>query len=97
MVVVQELAQQYWINRVEACQHLIERLPDNAFVFLVMKRISIFQAVLISKACVTAAVPTQGRSIRGPFIVIGLDCGAQYRESGSLVLTFLMKTIARLP
>ena len=52
---------------------------------------------LNSVTCVTGAVPTQGRSIRGPFIVIGLQCGAQYRESGSLVLTFLMKTIARLP
>ena len=33
MVVVQELTQQDWINRVEACQHLIERLPDDAVVF----------------------------------------------------------------
>ena len=98
MTVVQELTQQDWINRVEACQHLIERLPDDAVVFLlVMKRISIFQAVLISKTRVTAAVSTQGRSIRGPFIVIGLQCGAQYRELGSLFLTFLMKTIARFP
>jgi len=30
MAVVQELTQQDWINRVEACQHLIERLPDDA-------------------------------------------------------------------
>jgi len=52
-----------------------------------MKRISIFHAVLINKTCITGAGPTQGRSIRGPFIVIGLQCGAQYRESGSLVLT----------
>jgi len=29
MVVVQELTQQDWINGVEACQHLIERLPDD--------------------------------------------------------------------
>ena len=57
MAVVQELTQQDWINRVEACQHLIERLPDDAggFFFL-MKRISIFQAVLISESCVTGAV-----------------------------------------
>jgi len=34
MVVVQELAEQDWINRVEACQHLIERLPDDAVFFL---------------------------------------------------------------
>jgi len=55
MVVVQELTQQDWINRV--CEHLIERLPDEAVAFfLVMKRISIFQAVLISKTCVTGAV-----------------------------------------
>jgi len=33
MVVVQELTQQDCINRVEACQHLIERLPDDAVVF----------------------------------------------------------------
>jgi len=33
MVVVQELTQQDWINRVEACQHLIERLPDDTVVF----------------------------------------------------------------
>jgi len=33
MVVVQELTQQDWINRTEACQHLIERLPDDAVVF----------------------------------------------------------------
>jgi len=33
MVVVQELTQQDWINRVQACQHLIERLPDDAVVF----------------------------------------------------------------
>jgi len=57
----------------------------------------IFQAVLISKTCITGAVPTQGRSIRGPFIVIRLQCGAQYWESGLLLLTFLLKTIARLP
>ena len=31
MVVVQELTQQEWINRV--CEHLIERLPDDAVVF----------------------------------------------------------------
>jgi len=33
MAVFQELTQQDWINRVEACQHLIERLPDDAVVF----------------------------------------------------------------
>jgi len=33
MAVVQELTQQDWINRAEACQHLIERLPDDAIVF----------------------------------------------------------------
>ena len=33
MVVVQEVTQQDWINRVEACQHLIERLPEDAVVF----------------------------------------------------------------
>ena len=33
MVVVQELTQQDWINRTEACQRLIERLPDDAVVF----------------------------------------------------------------
>jgi len=33
MVVVQELTQQDWINRVEACQHFIERLPDDAVFF----------------------------------------------------------------
>jgi len=33
MVVVQELTQQDWINRVKACQHLIKRLPDDAAVF----------------------------------------------------------------
>jgi len=33
MVVVQERTQQDWINRVEACQHLIERLPEDAVVF----------------------------------------------------------------
>jgi hypothetical protein len=33
MVVVQELTQQDWINRVEACQHLGEGLPDDAAVF----------------------------------------------------------------
>ena len=95
MVAVQELTQQDWINRVEACQHLIKRLPDDTVIFLVMKRISMFQAVLISKTCVTGVVSTQRRSIRGPFIVIGLQCGAQYRQSGSLVLIFLLKTIAR--
>ena len=47
---------QHWINRVESCQHWIERLPDDAVVFIVMKRISIFQAVLISKTCATGAV-----------------------------------------
>ena len=90
MVVVQELTQQDWINRVEASRHLIEGLPDGpvVFFFLVMKSISIFQAVLISKTCVTGAVSTQGRSIRRPFIVIGLQCGAEYRESEFLVLTF---------
>jgi len=57
MVVVQELTQQDWINRTEACQHLIERLPDDTAVFfLVMKRISIFQAALMSKTCVTGAM-----------------------------------------
>ena len=33
MAVVQELTEQDWINRVEACQHLIERLPDDTVVF----------------------------------------------------------------
>jgi hypothetical protein len=32
-LVVQELTQQDWINRVEARQHLIERLPDDAIAF----------------------------------------------------------------
>jgi len=47
-------------------------LPDDEAVCLVMKRISMLQAVLISKTCVTGALSTQGRSIKGPFIVIRL-------------------------
>jgi hypothetical protein len=61
MVVFQELAQQDWINRAEACQHLIERLPDDAVVFLVIKYISIdndgqhFQDILFKTSLVVVS------------------------------------------
>jgi len=47
--------------------------------FLVMKLIFIFRDVLLSKTYVTGAVPNQGRPVRGPFLLLGLQCGAQYR------------------
>lgn len=91
MAIVQELSERDFNSRMNACELLLDVVPEGAIVFLAMKPIFICVGRLTNKTCATGLTPTLENCIKGLCIHPKSQCGVQFPQLELLVPGFLRK------